>query len=247
MQALLDPFIERFSFHKSKSPVKQLYASFPWDGGWADMGWRIWKIGSADGRIPSLNVMMGAPSLATIFTVPPSSPGAGPDASLAYHLGFDFDRDAQAIYATGQGFTRSAWQDIGARSPDLTAFRKRGGKLIVPHGVSDPVFSVNDTIDWWKQVDRGNRGKAANFVRVFPVPGMGHCQGGPATDRYDSFGALVRWVEQGQAPDRLTAAAGPMTPWKGRARPLCPYPLVAVPKPGATDTEKAENFVCVKR
>lgn len=239
--------LERIHDGPRTSAGKPLYASFPWDSGWSDMGWRIWKIGSADGRIPSLNVMMGAPSLATIFTVPPSLPGAGPDASLDYHLGFNFDRDAQAIYATGAGFPRSAWQDIGARSPDLSAFHKRGGKMIVPHGVSDPVFSVNDTIDWWKQVDRGNRGKAANFVRVFPVPGMGHCQGGPATDRHDSFGALVRWVEQGQAPERITAAAGPMTLWNGRTRPLCPYPLVAVPKAGTTDTEKAENFVCAKR
>lgn len=229
------------------SAGKPIYASFPWDAGWADMGWRIWKIGSADGRIPALNVVMGAPSLATIFTVPPKAPGATPDALLAYQLGFDFDRDAAAIYATGHGFSRSAWQDIGARSSDLSAFRKRGGKMIVPHGVSDPVFSVADTTGWWKEVNRKSRGRAAGFVRVFPVPGMGHCQGGPATDRFDSFGALVRWVEEGRAPDRIEASAGPISPWNGRTRPLCPYPLVAVPKPGAIDREKAESFVCAKR
>lgn len=229
------------------SAGKPLYAGFPWDAGWSDTGWRIWKIGLAGGQVPSINVMMGVPALATIFTVPPKAPGVGPDAALAYATGFNFDADAAAIYATGGGFTRSGWQDIGARSSDLAQFRKRGGKLIVPHGVSDPVFSVSDTIAWWREVDRANAGKAASFTRVFPVPGMGHCQGGPATDRYDAFAALVRWVEQGQAPDRIEAAAGPMAPWKGRTRPLCPYPLVAVPRPGATDTERAENFVCAKR
>lgn len=239
--------LERIHEGPRNSAGKQLYASFPWDAGWADMGWRIWKIGSADGRIPSLNVMMGGPALASIFSVPPVALGGSPDALLAYQTGFDFDRDAPAIYATGHGFARSAWQDVGARSPNLAAFRKRGGRMIVPHGVSDPVFSVNDTIDWWREVNRKDRGKAAEVVRVFPVPGMGHCQGGPATDRYDSFGALVRWVEQGQAPERIEASAGPMSPWTGRTRPLCRYPLVAVPKAGAIDTEKAENFVCAKR
>ncbi|WP_044333019.1 tannase/feruloyl esterase family alpha/beta hydrolase [Sphingomonas hengshuiensis] len=229
------------------SAGKPLYAGFPWDAGWSDMGWRIWKIGLANGQVPSINVMMGVPALATTFTVPPKAPGIGPDALLGYATGFDFDRDADAIYATGGGFARSGWQDIGARSTDLSAFRKRGGRMIVPHGGSDPVFSVADTIDWWKGVDRANRGAAAGFVRVFPVPGMGHCQGGPATDRFDAFAALVRWVEQGKAPERIEAAAGPMSPWKGRTRPLCPYPLVAVPKPGAADSEKAENFVCARR
>jgi len=239
--------LERVHEGPRTSAGKALYASFPWDAGWSDLGWRIWKIGSADGRIPSINVMMGGPSLATTFTVPPKAPGATPDALLAYQLGFDFDRDAGAIYATGHGFSRSGWQDISARSSDLAAFRKRGGRMIVPHGGSDPVFSINDTIAWWKEVDRAAGGKAAQFARVFPVPGMGHCQGGPATDRYDAFGALVRWVEQGQAPERIVATAGPMSPWNGRSRPLCPYPLVAVPKPGTTDGEKAENFVCAKR
>ena len=239
--------LERIHQGPRTSAGKPVYASFPWDAGWSDMGWRIWKIGSPDGSIPPLNVVMGAPALATTFIVPPVAPGRGPDALLAYQLDFDFDRDAAAISATAPGFPRSAWQDVGARSSDLSAFRKRGGKLIVPHGVSDPVFSVSDTIAWWKEVDRANRGAAAGFARVFPVPGMAHCQGGPATDRYNSFGALVRWVEQGQAPDRIEAAAGPMSPWNGRTRPLCPYPLIAVAKPGATETEKAESFVCAKR
>jgi len=225
---------------------KPLYAGFPWDAGWSDMGWRIWKIGSADGRIPAINVMMGAPALATIFTVPPRAPGTGLESSLAYHLGFDFDRDGGAIYATSSEYPRSGWQDVGARSPDLAAFRKRGGRMVVPQGVSDPVFSINDTIAWWNEVNGRSGGAASQFVRVFPVPGMGHCAGGPATDRFDAFGALVQWVEQGRAPDRIEAASGPMSPWHGRSRPLCRYPLVARPKPGTVDGERTESFVCAK-
>ncbi|MHA6721003.1 tannase/feruloyl esterase family alpha/beta hydrolase [Sphingomonas sp. RS6] len=225
------------------SSGKPLYASFPWDAGWSDMGWRIWKMGSADGRVPALNVLMGAPSLAMIFTTPPTRVAPGPQGGLDFAMRFDFDRDAGKIYATGGAFTRSAWQDIGARSPDLDAFRRRGGKMIVPHGVSDPVFSVEDTIAWWREVDDRAGGRAADTVRVFPVPGMGHCAGGPATDGIDSFDALVAWVERGEAPDRLIGRANPASPWPGRTRPVCAYPTVLRYK-GSGDVESADSFEC---
>jgi feruloyl esterase len=224
---------------------KPLYASYPWDAGLADTGWRIWKLGLTTSPVPAINASMGAPALATIFSTPPRALAPTPQAGMDYQLRYDFDRDPAAIFATAPGFPRSAWEDISARSSDLSRFRAHGGRMIVPHGVSDPVFSINDTIAWWSDVDRRNGGRAASFVRVFPVPGMAHCQGGPATDQFDAFAALVRWVEQGAAPDRIEAAAGPMTPWPGRTRPLCPYPLVARPIPGATDTEKAAAFRCV--
>lgn len=222
---------------------ESLYAPFPWDAGWADMGWRVWKLGSADGRVPAINVMMGAPALAMIFTTPPTQPAPGLAGSLDYALNFDFDRDAAKIIATGGAFTRSAWSDIGARSPDIDAFARRGGRMIVPHGVSDPVFSVNDTLAWWREVDQQMGGKAAENVRVFPIPGMAHCGGGPATDSHDAFKALVAWVETGAAPDKLTGIAGPLSPWPGRTRPLCAYPTT-VHYTGTGDGEKADSFTC---
>lgn len=221
-----------------------LYASFPWDAGLSDNGWRIWKLGLATPAIPAINAAMGAPALATIFSTPPRALGPTPQAGMDYQLGYDFDRDPAAIHATAPGFPRSAWDDIAARSSDLARFRARGGRMIVPHGVSDPVFSINDTIAWWRDVDRRSNGRAASFVRVFPVPGMAHCAGGPATDQFDGFAALVRWVEAGSAPDRIEATAGATTPWPGRTRPLCPYPLVARPIAGAGDTERAAAFEC---
>jgi len=216
----------------------QIYPGFPWDAGWSDIGWRIWMIGTPDGSVPAINVAMGGPSLAAVFTSPPRA-FANPAAVLDYMLGFDFDRDTNAVDAVVPPFTRSAWQDISARSSNLDAFRQRGGKLIVPHGVSDPVFSINDTIAWWEDVNARYSGKAAETTRVFPVPGMGHCQGGPATDQFDAFSAIVRWVEQGEAPNSLKSTAGPNSPWPGRTRPLCPYPLVARPVDG-----KDSEFEC---
>ena len=220
---------------------KPLYAGFYWDAGWADMGWRIWKIGG--GPMPSINVAMGAPSLAGVFTTPPTVVPDTLAAKMAYAMGFDFDRDAPRIYATGNGFSRSAWEDIGAQSTDLSAFSGRGGKLIVEQGVSDPVFSLADTVRWFEQVNDRNNGNATKFVRLFPVPGMGHCQGGPATDSFDAFSALVDWVEKGQAPNSIKAVAGKMSPWPGRSRPLCPYPKIARYN-GSGSIEDADNFSC---
>ena len=177
------------------------------------------------------------------FTTPPTALGADLSAAFKYALGFDFDRDAPKIYATDHTFTRSAWDDVGARSADLAGFEARGGKMIVPHGVSDPVFSIDDTTAWFREVDARHEGKAAAFVRVFGVPGMAHCAGGAATDQFNAFDALVAWVEQGTVPDRILARAGPRSPWPDRTRPLCPYPRVAR-YDGKGDVESAESFRC---
>lgn len=223
---------------------KPLYAAFPWDTGLSEMGWRMWQLGDA-GKMPALNIILGGGSLASVFTVPPTALPADPKALLKYQLAFNFDRDARKITALGSGFKTSAWEDISARSADLKAFQQHGGKLIVPHGVSDPVFSVNDTLAWWNEVNAQSKGKAASFTRVFPVPGMTHCGGGSATDLYDSFGALVKWVEEDQAPVRIEAKAGANTPWPGRTRPLCAYPQTAQYR-GKGDVERSENFICAQ-
>lgn len=220
-----------------------LYSDWPWDAGLASLAWRMWKLGSDELKMPALNIKLGGASLSAVFTTPPTVVKDDPEAQLAFVRAFDFSRDANKIYAKDPQFPRSAWEDISARSSDLSPFRARGGKLLVPHGVSDAVFSINDTLAWYREVDQRTDGAAASFVRVFPVPGMGHCGGGPATDQYDAFGALVKWVEQGEAPDRIVAQAGPGTPWPDRQLPLCPYPKVARYK-GSGSVELAESFVC---
>jgi len=186
---------------------KALYSDWPWDAGVAGFVWRIWKIGSADGRVPALNVFLGGPALSAMFTTPPTALSADPQSMLDYLLGFDFTRDAARIYATDAVFTHSAWDLVSARSADLTAFSAHGGKLIVSQGVSDPVFSILDTLAWYREVQQRAGGKAEDFSRVFPVPGMNHCLGGPATDNFDALQALVNWVELRQAPDRILASA----------------------------------------
>ncbi|SOB86381.1 feruloyl esterase [Sphingomonas guangdongensis] len=126
---------------------------------------------------------------------------------------------------------------IDAVDPDLDGFRRRGGRLLQYHGLADPVVSPLDTIAYRDAVARRTP-KLSAWNRLFLVPGMGHCAGGPGFWRFDAQTAIERWVEQGQAPDRLVAgqAAGTAT------RPLCPYPQRARFRAGPTDA--ADSFVC---
>jgi feruloyl esterase len=165
-----------------------------------------------------------------------------PDALQQYQLDFDFDQDPPRIYATTPEFPRSSWDLVAARSTELDAFRDHGGRMLVPHGGSDPIFSLYDTTAWWDELDRAEGGNAAEFVRVYAVPGMTHCGGGPATGEFDALGTLVDWVEHGKAPNGIEATAGPDTPWPGRTRPLCPYPTYAHYTGG--DSERAPGFTC---
>jgi len=140
--------------------------------------------------------------------------------------------------------------DLISNDPDLRKFKLHGGKLLLYHGWNDPLVSVYATIDYYLQaaaaVTRGNAVASKqfrDFSRLFLGPGMGHCVllPGPGPYKIDALGALERWVESGEAPDKLIAS----NPETGISRPLCPYPGVAHYK-GSGSTDEAGNFDCVK-
>jgi feruloyl esterase len=225
------------------SAGQPVYSGFPFDAGVSGANWREWKFASPPTR--------DAGAVGFIFSTPPL---ADRPQGLPFALGFDMDRDAPRIAATDGVFRESALSFM--TPPDaanLSALRERGGRMIVYHGTSDPVFSSDDTQAWYERVQGANGGDASSFARYFPVPGMNHCAGGPATDQFDMLSALVDWVEQGKAPASVTASArGAGTPvpntevpagWAAqRTRPLCPYPQVATYTGG--DAERAGSFAC---
>jgi len=228
-----------------------LYADWAWDRGIGgkigetyNQGWRIWKIGAYDAPANSAIIVgLGSGAVSAVFTTPPTVvPATGPG-PVKYLLDTDLNKDANKIYAESGVYTKSSWDFMMASSTDLARYKARGGKLVIVHGVSDPVFSINDTIDWWNQVNKANNGAAAEFVRLFAVPGMNHCAGGPATDQFDAFTALVNWVEKSAPPEKIVATAGPASPWPGRTRPLCVYPAQARYN-GSGSIEDAANFSC---
>ena len=134
--------------------------------------------------------------------------------------------------------------------PDLLMkqLHAKGGKLIVSHGTADAVFSAADTVNWYKALSAHYKRQTKDFARLFLIPGMAHCSGGPSCDRFDLFKALVDWVERGIEPDPVTAWVNPDNPevpsdWsQDRTRPLCAYPAVPVYQGG--DVEDASSFEC---
>jgi feruloyl esterase len=112
------------------------------------------------------------------------------------------------------------------------------------HGWADPGIAPQNSVNYFTSVEDavGDKLKAANSIRLFMVPGMGHCRGGDGTDDFDAVGTLATWVESNKAPDHIPAAHKT----KGaidRTRPLCPYPQTAHYK-GSGSTDDLANFVC---
>jgi pimeloyl-ACP methyl ester carboxylesterase len=237
--------------HNSKNQA--LYSSWVYDAGIRSDNWRMWKVESpvsAWSNKPIIGVM-GAASLAHVFTTPFSNV-AGDIYSLEnYLLNFDFDKDAPKIYATNNQFKESAMTMMtppDAVKPKLTEFKQHGGKMMIFHGNSDPVFSVKDTVRWYDFLDFALEGRAHEFVRLYRVPGMPHGEGGPSTDQFDMLQPLISWVEKKQPPQSIVAATRAKNPeitarMAGMTRPLCPYPAYAKYNKG--DFLKAGSFQCV--
>src|SRR5213082_2661399 len=203
-------------------------------------GWGLWITGPAPGR-----------SLMFAF-------GTGYFSNMVYEKA-NWDYKNTRVNDGLKAAERKTAKILNATNPNLAAFKARGSKLILYHGWNDAAISALNTINYYNDVVRkmGAR-KSEAFARLYMVPGMQHCSGGPGTD---SFGqgvadardaqhnvetALEQWVEKGTAPNVIVA-----TKYQGRGastgvkmtRPLCPYPQIAKYK-GTGDTNDAANFVC---
>jgi hypothetical protein len=224
----------------------RIYSSFPFDAGLGTGGWAVWKFTN------SLALDPGAVGL--IWSVPPEDPATFNGRSFA--LNTSVDTMLAKVNATNSLYTESAMSFMTPpNSSDMGTVKHRGAKILAYHGTSDPIFSSDDTQSWYSALDRFHGGSAARFARYFPVPGMNHCSGGPATDQFDMLSPLVAWVENGVAPDSVTATARgtgnvggvnadvPSSWAANRTRPLCPFPKVARYK-GSGSLESADSFEC---
>ncbi len=133
---------------------------------------------------------------------------------------------------------------LDATDANLAPFERRGGKLIHYHGFSDPDVPPGSSIRYYENVVRtlGGHAHVDSFYRLFMVPGMGHCGGGPGATSFDMLAPLEQWVEHGRAPEKIIASRirdGSVT----RTRPLCPYPQVAHYH-GTGSTDDWHNFDC---
>ena len=143
---------------------------------------------------------------------------------------FDLDRDMK--------FLDEKIGYVDAVNPDLSKFKSSGGKLLVTHGWSDTGITPETTIWYYDSVLNKMGKNQSDWLRLFMVPGMGHCGGGPGVNTFDSIGALEKWVEKGVAPETMMGTGA-----QGLTRPLCPYPQSAEYK-GSGDLKDGSNWAC---
>jgi feruloyl esterase len=219
----------------SGNPV---YVRWAYDPGINSPLWTMWKMGPADAVPPqAINATLVAGAMSHVFSTPPVMTSD----LYGFMLDTKLDELRESFRRTDPPFTQPAMQIVNATSTDVSDFVSRGGKLLFFHGMADGIFAPQDTVDYVDALQR-KYPDAASFARLYLVPGMAHCGGGPATDSFDALGAVVNWVEKGEAPDALLAKANPHSPFKGRSRPLCAYPKQATYQSG--DVEAAASFRC---
>ena len=149
---------------------------------------------------------------------------------------FDLERDL-ALVRDKHGY-------IEALETDLSAFKARGGKILFYHGWNDPGPSPLNTINYYESVHGTMGPEQSDWMRLFMMPGMGHCSGGIGPDQADFLSAIDAWVENGTAPERIVASRvsdGEVD----MTRPLCPFPQVAE-WDGEGDPNDATSFVCAE-
>jgi feruloyl esterase len=133
-------------------------------------------------------------------------------------------------------------QTLNATSPDLSAFRERGGKLLIYNGWSDPAQTNHTFIDYYEQVLAHDETAAAD-VRMFLMPGVEHCIGGPGPSWVNFLAEIDNWVETGDAPDQIVAQWLDESLQPAGSRPVCAYPEVAR-YDGEGDPRDASSFSC---
>jgi feruloyl esterase len=161
---------------------------------------------------------------------------------LRYFLGRpDWQYDKPTLASMAKDLEKLS--TYNADSPDLSAFRKKGGKVLMFHGLIDPTISARATTDYADKVLKHDA-TAANDVRLFMIPGMGHCAGGPGPSRVDWLSILDAWSAGGPAPQEVDAAFAPQANGQGGgARKLCAWPKKQVFK-GAGDGRSPDQFEC---
>lgn len=132
---------------------------------------------------------------------------------------------------------------LAATSTELQSFTQRGSKLFMVHGWEDQNIPPLGSVDYYnKLVGTMGKDRVEAAVRLYMVPGMGHCGGGDGPNQFDMLAALEQWREHGDAPGEVLASK---LEGEGvsRTRPLCPYPMVAKYK-GTGSIDRAESFAC---
>ena len=197
---------------------RRIFAGFPYGGEHHPRGWEAWMVGLT-------------PSFAF---------------AIDFYQNFVF-RDPHWDYTQ---YDFANWrQDVAkvsamldATSTDLSEFKKRDGRIIFWTGWSDHLITALGTVDYYEELTAADP-DADEYSRLYMLPGMFHCAGGPAPDRADWLEAIRAWVEDGKAPERLVALQLDESGGVSRTRPICPYPQIASYR-GEGDPDDEASFAC---
>ncbi len=214
---------------------KLFYPGYPPGGEAAKNNWDLWVTGPAPGK--SLMYAYGTQFFKNMVYNNPT---------WDYHS-FQPDRDVEAS-------DKKLASVLNSTNPDLHAFVAHGGKLIMYHGWDDGAIAAPNSINYYNAVAaKMGAAQTSKSVRLFMVPGMEHCFGGNGASSFGQFSAggedaehnvdtaLVVWVEEGRAPERIIASK----PGSSMTHPLCPYPATAHYN-GTGDTASAASFTCAQ-
>ena len=165
----------------------------------------------------------------------------GPAATVA---DLDVDPDTNTVGDKMLAMMNATYAEGTARDPArLKPFIAQGRKMILYHGASDPSIPASQSIAFYRELaEQQGMERTQQTVRLFLVPGMHQCRGGPGPDQFDTLSALEAWVEHGKAPAAIQASTKPSSPVKHRL-PLCPYPQQARYR-GTGEIDDAANWSC---
>ena len=206
---------------------EQIFPGFPFGGEVDAGGWDQWITGAANA------LGAGTPSLHYAFGT-----------QMYKYLVFDDPEWDYSSYdfSAWHRETETAADILNATNADLTAFKVSGGKLILWNGWSDAAITALGTIQYYEAVQK-RHADAGSFARLFLLPGVLHCGAGPGPDQVEWLAAIQRWVEEGEAPERLLATKR-VDGEIDMQRPLCAYPAAAA-YDGTGDPKREESFSCV--
>ena len=225
------------------SQGRSLYYGFPFGGEGAEGGWSRWLTGGLKYDDDADDFQAGVDMGPFESPVTPSAYFAFGKDIMRYfiyndpewsYVGYDYDR-------LEKDAARAA-ETLNATDPDLSAFRERGGKLLIYNGWSDNAQTSLAFADYYEQVLAVDQ-SAADDVRLFLMPGVEHCFGGPGPSWVNFLDEIDNWVETGSAPDQVIAYWLDETMRPTGSRPVCAYP-VAAQYDGEGDTRDASSFTC---
>jgi feruloyl esterase len=196
----------------------------------SEPNWGMWvtgfnvMTGQDDDTQPSLGQLLATPYLMYLGFQPPAGPSYDPRS-------FNFDADPPKLAANAGLFNPTT---------DLSAFAKANGKLLIYHGWADDGLTPLRTVQYYQGL--GDASSVASFAKLYMVPGMNHCIGGPLGNPIDFLTTLEQWVEHGVTPDGVIASGQLLSGTATRTRPVFPYPNVARYS-GQGDPNSAASYV----